>query len=228
MRNEACLLIVVMGVAGAQTATIALDPAKGLRAHHTTVQSAAHKGRTALRVMEPSPPGDSDDKLVIVESTSNFSDGVIEIELAGRPGASASVQARGFVGVAFRVAADVSKYECFYLRPTNGRAGDQVRRNHSAQYISFPEFPWMRSRKETPEKYESYVDLEPDAWTKVKIEVEGDKARLFVHGGAQPTLIVNDLKHGASRGAIGLWIGPGTEAHFASLRVTARRSDRFR
>ena len=66
----------------------------------------------------------------------------------------------------------------------------------SAQYISFPEFPWMRLRKETPEKNESYVDLEPDAWTKVKIEVQGDQARLFVHGSAQPTLIVKDLKHG--------------------------------
>ncbi len=227
MMNGLCLLIAATGLAAAQSATIALDPAKGLRAHHTAIQNATHKGRAALRVMEPSPPGDGDDKLVIVESTSNFSDGVIEIELAGRPGATASGQARGFVGVAFRVAADVSKYECFYLRPTNGRAGDQVRRNHSAQYISFPEFPWMRLRKETPEKYESYVDLEPDAWTKVKIEVAGYKARLFVHGSAQPTLIVNDLKHGASRGAIGLWIGPGTEAHFANLRVTARRSGRL-
>lgn len=221
MRNEVWLLIFATGLVHAQS-TIPLDPAKGLRAHNTTMQSAAHKGRAALKVLEPSPPGDGDDKLVLIESTSNFSNGVIEIELAGRPGATAGGQARGFVGVAFRVAADVSKYECFYLRPTNGRADDQVRRNHSAQYISFPEFPWMRLRKETPEKYESYVDLEPDAWTKVKIEVQGDQARLFVHGSAQPTLIVKDLKHGSSRGAIGLWIGPGTEAHFANLRVTAR------
>ena len=221
MRIEVCLLIFATGLVHGQS-TIALDPAKGLKAHNTTMQSATHKGRAALKVMEPAAPGDNDDKLVLIESTSNFSDGVIEIELAGRPGATAGGQARGFVGVAFRIAADLSKYECFYLRPTNGRADDQVRRNHSAQYISFPEFPWMRLRKEMPEKYESYVDLEPDAWTKVKIEVQGDQARLFVHGSAQPTLIVKDLKHGSSRGAIGLWIGPGTEAHFANLRVTAR------
>jgi hypothetical protein len=36
------------------------------------------------------------------------------------------------------VAADPSKYECFYVRPSNGRADDQLRRNHSAQYISMP------------------------------------------------------------------------------------------
>lgn len=156
----------------------------------------------------------------MILTATNFADGVIEVDLAGRPGSGAVEAARGFVGVAFRVAADVSRFECFYLRPTNGRAEDQVRRNHSAQYISFPEFPWQRLRKQFPEMYESYVDLAPGEWTKVKIEARGRKARLFVHGAAQPSLIVNDLKLGETSGAVGLWIGPGTEAHFANLRVT--------
>ena len=90
-------------------------------------------------------------------------------------------------------------YDAFYLRPTNGRADDQVRRNHSAQYISHPDLPWFRLRKETPEKYEAYVDLVPGDWTKIRIEVRGATARLFVHGQAQPTLIVNDVKSGADR-----------------------------
>ena len=115
---------------------------------------------------------------------------------------------------------DTMKYECFYLRPTNGRADDQVRRNHSAQYVSYPEFPWHRLRKEFPEKYESYVDLLPGEWTKVKIEVRGNKARLYVHDAAQPVLVVNDLKQGASQGQIALWVGTGTVAHFANLRVS--------
>ena len=33
----------------------------------------------------------------------------------------------------------------------------------------------------------------------VKIEVRGDRARLYVHGHEQPTLIVNDVKSGAER-----------------------------
>jgi hypothetical protein len=111
-----------------------------------------------------------------------FQDVVIEIELTGQTSANAGEGARGFVGVAFRVSPgatrDTLEYECFYLRPTNGRAEDQVRRNHSTQYNSLPEFPWQRLRKEFPEKYESYVDLVPGEWTKVKIEVRGDKARL--------------------------------------------------
>jgi len=75
-------------------------------------------------------------------------------------------------------------------------------------------------RKEFPEKYESYVDLVPGEWTKVRITVQGDKARLFVHGSLQPVLVVNDLKLGQSKGQIALWIGPGTIAHFANLRIS--------
>jgi hypothetical protein len=32
--------------------------------------------------------------------------------------------------------------------------------------------PWEKSRIETPEKYESYIDLVVGEWTKVKIKVE--------------------------------------------------------
>ena len=96
-----------------------------------------------------------------------------------------------------------------------------MRRNHSAQYIAHPDWPWFRLRKEFPEKYEAYVDLVPGEWTKIRIEVRGAQAKLFVHGQAQPTLIVNDVKSGASgRGKIALWIDSGTVAHFRNLTVT--------
>jgi hypothetical protein len=120
----------------------------------------------------------------------------------------------------FRVSPDAAKFECFYLRPTNGRADDQVRRNHSVQYISVPGFPWQLLREKFPEKYESYVDLQPGEWTKVKIVVKGDHAQLFVNGAAEPNLIVNDLKQPVVSGTVGLWVGPGTVAHFANLRLT--------
>jgi hypothetical protein len=151
---------------------------------------------------------------------SEFTDGTVEVDLAGRPDAGASDTARGFVGVSFHAAPHAAAFDCFYLRPTNGRADDQLRRNHSTQYISAPDFPWQRLRSETPGVYESYVDLVTGAWTHVKIEVIGARARLFVNGAAQPTLVVNDLKRGATSGQIGLWIGVGTEAYFRDLRVT--------
>ncbi len=124
------------------------------------------------------------------------------------------------MGVAFRVAADPSKYESIYTRPTNARADDQVRRNHSTQYISMPDHPWSRLRKEAPERYESYVDLVPGEWTRLKVTVDGVKARLYVNDSEHTVLIVNDLKHGDSQGSVALWIGLGTEAYFTNLRLS--------
>ena len=64
------------------------------------------------------------------------------------------------------------------------------------------------------------MDLLPGTWTKIRIEVRGERARLYVHGNEQPTLIVNDLKSGATaKGSVALWLGPGTVAHFRSLTV---------
>lgn len=117
---------------------------------------------------------------------SDFSSGIIEAEIAGAPEQNAPEGARAFVCIAFRVQPDRKTYDAFYLRPTNGRAGDQVRRNRSAQYISHPDWPFSRFRKEAPERYESYVDLVPAAWTRVRIEVRGNRAQLFVHGASQP------------------------------------------
>jgi hypothetical protein len=154
-----------------------------------------------------------------------FSNGTIEVELAGVPAPGAGQGARGFVGIAFRLQPDNETYDAFYLRPTNGRAEDQERRNHSAQYISHPNWPWSRLRNETPGKYEAYVDLVPDQWTKITIEVRGTVGRLYVHDSAQPTLIVNDIKTGAQgKGAVALWLDTDTVAHFRNLKVTPMES----
>lgn len=129
------------------------------------------------------------------------------------------------MGIAFRLQEDQKTYDAFYLRPTNGRAEDQERRNHATQYISHPDWTWSRLRKETPSKYESYVDLVPDTWTNIRIEVRGEQARLYVHDQQQPALIVNDVKSGPNRkGAVALWIGPGTVAHFRNLIVRPERA----
>ena len=148
-----------------------------------------------------------------------FEDGTIEVALTGDTAPDAPVNLRGFVGVAFRVVGGGSQYECIYLRPKNGRAEDQLQRNHSVQYISVPGFPWPKLRSEHPGEYESYVDLVPGEWTQVKIQVAGSKARLYVNGAAQPVLIVNDLEQKPVAGQVALWVGPGTIANFAELKV---------
>jgi len=184
---------------------------------------ATFKGRRALHVVNEdtrsatsTPTGG---QAVAIVKASDFKDGTIEADITGGPRDGAPPSTRGFVGIAFRVQDHGSHYECFYLRITNGRSDDQTRRNHSTQYVSEPEYPWNRLRDENPGVYESYVDIDPSAWTRMKIVVAGTKASLYVNGAAQPSLIVNDLKLGETHGQVALWTGSDTEAYFSNLTV---------
>lgn len=226
MRNFILLLLSALASLPAQSqpgqTLYSLKDTKQLKQLNVAVQAGSLKQQRSVKVTDINPQADTELRIAKLENT-YFHNGTIEVELAGQPLKNASEGARGFVGIAFRIDSSHKRFECFYLRPTNGRAEDQVRRNHSAQYISYPEFPWYKLRKDFPEKYESYVDLEVGTWTKVKIEVQGNTAKLFVHNAWQPTLIVSDLKHGAdAKGSVGLWIGPGTEAYFRNLVITKK------
>jgi hypothetical protein len=231
-------VILVSAAAAAGAAKLPLDTTEGLRLHDVQARVVDFKGKRGIEVSiskaskkriaearrkareagETGPPTERFEHLAVVAD--DFNNGTIELELAGQPAPGAVGGARGFVGIAFRVQDDLETYEAIYIRPTNGRAPEQERRNHSVQYISHPEYPWYRLRRETPSRYEAYVDLEPAVWTRVKIVVEGATAKLYVHGNDQPTLIVNDLKLGADAvGAVALWLEGSTVAHFRQLTI---------
>jgi hypothetical protein len=180
-----------------------------------------YRGRRAVRIVndDSTTRTVSGGQVLAIVRTSDFEDGTIEAEVAGFPRQGAKPDTRGFIGIAFHVQDHGSRYEAFYLRMTNGRAKEQLRRNHSAQYVSHPDFPWNRLREENPGVYESYVDIDPEAWVKIKVVVSGNTAQLFVNGADQPCLIVNDLKLGESRGRVALWTGPDTVAYFANLTL---------
>lgn len=243
--------LLVQGAPGAQGQQLLLESAERLVLHNVAAEPVTWEGRRGLRLtlpeatrqriarLERMAPTEREQnmtpeerervrrglpflvgQLAVVEGVT-FANGEIEVEVAGAPEPDAGEAARGFVGIAFRLQPDLLTYDAFYLRPTNGRAEDQERRNHSVQYISHPEWPWFRLRTETRGRYESYADLVPGQWTKIRIEVLGSRARLFVHGNEQPTLIVGDVKSGAEgRGSVALWLEPGTVAHFRNLTIT--------
>lgn len=199
---------------------IGLQSVDKLELHNVKAESVSYLGRDAIRVTDAGGANlDDAGRFAVVRGT-DFQDGTIEVNLSGDTAADAPLEYRGFVGIAFRVPADWSRFECLYLRPKNGRSEDQLQRNHSVQYISMPGFSWQKLRSESPGKYESYVDLVPGQWTRVKIQVSGTNVRLYVNGAEQPALIVKDMKQPIAKGAIALWVGPGTIAHFSQLRVT--------
>ncbi|HTE28715.1 hypothetical protein [Flavitalea sp.] len=154
----------------------------------------------------------------------DFQDGTIELKVLSKLTPNAPDYARGFIGVAFRINSDNTKFESMYIRPTNGRAEDQLRRNHATQYFSFPDYGFQRLRDEAAGQYESYADMGLNEWISLRIVVRGAQAKLFLNNNKQPVLIVNDLKLGAeNKGAIGLWVDVGTEGYFSDLKISKEK-----
>ncbi|HTO74181.1 MAG TPA: hypothetical protein VMJ30_10180 [Gemmatimonadales bacterium] len=186
------------------------------------VEPGTYQGVQAVRLLPDADMKGKDAGMFGILDLPEFRNGTIEIQVAGKPAPSAAPDSRGFIGVSFRTGEHGAWSEIFYLRPTNGRADDQVRRNHAVQYVSEPEWPWYRLRKEAPGVYESYADLVAGEWTRMRIEVDGVKARLYVNGATQPCLVVNDLKHGNGAGHIALWAYLDTDNWFGPITVTPR------
>jgi len=177
-------------------------------------------GKDTIRVTKDPSVKEFDEPTFAKLKGAAFKDGTIEVKVLSRLLKEAPDFARGFIGIAFRIAEDNSRFECLYLRPANARVDQQLRRNRSIQYFAYPDFKFERLRKESPGEYESYADMGLNEWIDLKIVVKGAQARLFVNNQKEPALIVNHLKHGAdASGTIGLWVDVGTQAHFSNLRI---------
>jgi hypothetical protein len=174
-----------------------------------------YRGRKAVRLIKE---GDGDG-IALLKGT-QFRDGTIEADIATKVTTPPGVRMPGFIGIAFRTRPDALHYELFYLRPGNSRSDDQAMRNHSVQYTSEPNFGWETLRRHWPFIYESYAELQPEEWTKVKIEVHGRQARLYLNGSANPSLVVDGLKGEDLHGAVALWSAVGEESYFSNLRIS--------
>lgn len=199
---------------------ISLDT-KNLLPNQVYMSTEKLDGKSVVKVIKDSTLQAVDEATFVKIKDVDFKDGIIEVMVLSRLHQKARPSDRGFIGMAFRINADNSKFECIYIRPTNGRAEDQIRRNHSIQYFSFPDFKFPRLRKESPEMYESYSDMGLNEWIKIRIEVKDKQAKLFLNDNKQPSLVVNDLKMGADvSGALGLFVDVGTEGYFRDLKIT--------
>lgn len=199
--------------------TFKLDKNK-IEAVNSSMSIEKFMGREVVKVIKDSAVTEVDVSTFAKLKGIEFKNGTIEVKVLSRLLPNAPELARGFIGIAFRINDSNSKFECIYIRPANGRANDQLRRNHSIQYFSFPDYKFNRLRKEAPEVYESYADMGLNEWIKLKVIIKDSQAKLFINDSKQPSLIVNDLKHGAnSSGSIGLWVDIGTEGFFSELKI---------
>jgi len=145
-----------------------------------------------------------------------FSNGIIELDVKGK-----NVEQQSFVGVAFHGLEDTKTFDVIYLRPFNFKAEEPVKRSHSMQYASHPDYPWPVLREKFSGKYESALAPAPDPneWFHVRIEVNYSEVKTFINGSATPSLVVTKLNE-RKNGILGLWVGNNSDGDFANLKIT--------
>ena len=211
------LTLFVTGTLNAQLILFELDNKSAVGVFDSLIKDDSE---SVLRVIKDPKVIAVDEPTFVKIHNVHFTNGLIEVKVLSKLLPNAANSARGFIGLAFRINNDNTQFECFYIRPTNGRANMQLRRNRAVQYFSYPDFKYNVLRTISPGMYESYADMGLNEWVQLKIEVVNSQAKLYINNSKQPVLIVNDLKHGANAaGAIGLFVDIGTEGYFKDLVV---------
>jgi len=146
--------------------------------------------------------------------------GIVEVKMMSKIMENSPFkEARGFIGLGFRIDSN-NHFEGIYLRPANGRAEDQVRRNHTVQYFAYPGYTFSKLRKEANGIYETYADIGLNEWIDVKIEFHDKQAKLYINNQQYPSFIVSKMLGNSISGSIGLWVEVGTTGYFKDLKVT--------
>ncbi|MEJ1242248.1 hypothetical protein WBG78_29135 [Chryseolinea sp. T2] len=152
----------------------------------------------------------------------DFENGTIEVKMYSQiqdpppyPGVA------GFIGVYFRIKEDDSAFEGIYVRPKVGRANSQMFRNHAVQYISYPHAKFDTLRKSYPPgSYEGSAPVALNEWIKMRIEVNGETAEMFINDLKYSSFIVDKMLGKNKVGGVGLYVDIGTIGYFKDLKVT--------
>ena len=152
----------------------------------------------------------------------DFHNGTIEVKVYSRLLPDAPDLARGFIGLAFRISEDDSRFESWYIRPTNGprMTDNPVRLSHGTQYFSYPTYTFEYFRAHGITKYDSPADIALNEWITLKAEIRDARGVFYVNDMETPVLTVDDMIHGPdARGAVGLFVDIGTEGFFKDLNI---------
>lgn len=128
----------------------------------------------------------------------------------------------GFIGMFFRVPRNDASFEAIYVRPKVGRVNNQLFRNHTVQYISYPNYKFDTLRKIAPFRYEGSAPVALNEWIKMRIEVNGETAEMFINDAKYSTFVVDKLLGTNKKGGVGLYVDIGTIGYFKNLKVIKR------
>lgn len=144
----------------------------------------------------------------------DFGYGTIELDIRGR-----NEFLHSFPGIAFHGSDTARNYDVVYFRPFNFQHTDAVRRTWSVQYMSLPEYPYDRLRKENTGQFESEIlpNPKPEDWIHARIVIGKDSIKVYVNRMDKPALQVRTLQN-RTHGIFGLWVD-ATTADFANLSI---------
>lgn len=191
-----------------------------LIAVNTDIQNTLFYDELVLRVTKANKIMEFDENTYAKLKDCSFHNGTIEIKMLSRLLSNAPDFARGFIGIAFRINDEDNQFECFYVRPTNGRkCNDPVRKTHGCQYFSYPKYTFSYFRDNNITQYEAPVDIDLNEWISLKAIIKDDKGEFYINN--QLALKVEDMKHGKDlRGSVGFFVDIGTEAFFKDFKIT--------
>ncbi|MFH1417105.1 MAG: SMP-30/gluconolactonase/LRE family protein [Planctomycetota bacterium] len=133
-----------------------------------------------------------------------FQNGVIEVDIAVDG-------SRSYPGILFRMQSKDS-YEKFYLRPH--RAGLYP---DALQYA--PTFNGASCwQLYTGDGFTASARIPENQWLHVKMEIHGTQARVYLGDAEGPALLIHDLRHGLSKGAIGVSEPTNGVAYFSNFQ----------
>jgi sugar lactone lactonase YvrE len=191
----ACAALLASGLLAAEPMAIPFDEAHWDLAGASVVQ---HLDRTAVMG-------------TAVLKDFELASGAIEVDMA-------VTGARSYPGVLFRTQPDGS-WERVYVRPhRSGRVPPSLYPD-VLQYVP----SWNRVdswQLYSGPGYTAGAVIPVERWFHVRIEVAGDRGRVFLDGSPEPTLEIPHLRHGVRKGGITL-LGPADgSAYFSGFSVT--------
>lgn len=203
----------------------------GYTAQGVTVREATYLGRNAVTVeladdvqqrMLRGEAGVGNGPTFAITDVA-FTDGTIEVDVAGEINGKGAPDVRGFVGLAFHLSPAADTYEAVYLRMSNGTLNvpppPAPRNVRAVQYVAHPDFHFNVSREKFPGRYEAAAPVALGRWHRLRLQIQGPRIEAFVDG--VRVLDVSDAKYAGRKGRIGLWVDDGTRGYFSGLRVSA-------
>lgn len=188
---------------------------------NTVVNKINKNDETILRVIKKNKLMKFDENTFAKLADFDFFNGTITVKVLSKLLPDAPDFARGFIGIVFRNNSDNSKFESFYVRPTNGRnCTDLIRSKHAVQYFSYPNYTFAYFRDKQITKYENSAPIALNEWITIKAIIHNQKAEFYLNDDKEPVLIIDHMIGNINTsGSIGLFVDIGTEGYFKDLKI---------